>query len=193
MTADPLARFRQWQEEATAGGVTLPEAMTLATADEAGRPSARTVLLKGVDERGFVFYTNYESRKGCQLASNPHAALTFLWHTEPRRQVLVTGTVEKVPREESEAYFRTRDIGSRVGAWASRQSSPLESRAELERAFGDAEERFGEDVPLPDWWGGYVLSPETIEFWESRPNRLHERVRYTREDGGGWEATLLSP
>jgi pyridoxamine 5'-phosphate oxidase len=193
MSPDPFALFGEWQAEAAAAGVTLPEAMTLATADGAGRPSARTVLLKGVDERGFVFFTNYESRKGRQLAQNPHAALTFLWHTEPRRQVLVTGTVEKVPRAESAAYFATRDAGSRLGAWASRQSSPLESRQQLENAFAEAEGRFGEDVPLPDWWGGYVLRPETIEFWESRPNRLHERVRYSRRDDGPWEATLLSP
>ena len=190
---DPLARFREWQEAAVAAGVTLPEAMTLSTADEAGRPSARTVLLKGVDERGFVFFTNYESRKGRQLGANPHAALTFLWHTEPRRQVLVTGSVEKVPRAETEAYFATRDAGSPLGAWASRQSSPLESRAELDSAFAEAEARFGEDVPLPDWWGGYVLRPETIEFWESRPSRLHERVRYSRAADGSWETTLLSP
>jgi pyridoxamine 5'-phosphate oxidase len=191
--SDPLALFREWQREATAAGVTLPEAMTLATADESGRPSARTVLLKGVDDRGFVFFTNYESRKGRQLAANPHAALTFLWHTEPRRQVLVTGVVEKVPRAESEAYFATRDVGSRLGAWASRQSAPLETHVELERAFVEAGERFGDDVPLPDWWGGYVLRPETIEFWESRPNRLHERVRYERADDGSWSLGLLSP
>jgi pyridoxamine 5'-phosphate oxidase len=193
VSADPIRLFRQWQAEAAEAGVTLPEAMTLATADAEGRPSARTVLLKGVDERGFVFFTNYESRKGRQLAENPHAALAFLWHLEPRRQVLVTGTVEKVPRAESEAYFTTRDLGSRLGAWASRQSSPLESRAELEDSFADAEARFGDDVPLPDWWGGYILAPETIEFWKSRPNRLHERVRYSRGDDGSWQATLLSP
>jgi pyridoxamine 5'-phosphate oxidase len=189
----PLARFRAWLNEAAAAGITLPEAMTLATADEAGRPSARTVLLKGVDERGFVFFTNYQSRKGRQLAANPYAALTFLWHTEPRRQVLVTGIVEKVPRAESEAYFATRDRGSRLGAWASRQSSPLRSKAELDAAFAETGARFGDDVPLPEWWGGYVLHPETIEFWESRPNRLHERVRYTRGNDGSWQVTLLSP
>jgi pyridoxamine 5'-phosphate oxidase len=191
--SDPLQRFRDWHAQAAAAGVTLPEAMTLATADEAGRPSARTVLLKGVDERGFVFFTNYESRKGRELLANPHAALVFLWHTEPRRQVLVTGRVERVPREESEAYFATRDAGSRLGAWASRQSSALTSRADLERAFAEAEERFDDDVPLPDWWGGYVLRPETIEFWEGRPNRLHDRVRYSRSEDGSWREALLSP
>jgi pyridoxamine 5'-phosphate oxidase len=190
---DPLEFFGEWQAQAAAAGVILPDAMTLATTDESGHPSARTVLLKDVDERGFVFFTNYESRKGRELAANPQAALTFLWHTEPRRQVLVTGAVEKIPRAESEAYFRTRDTGSRLGAWASRQSSPLESREELEAAFAEAAARFGEDVPLPDWWGGYVLRPETIEFWESRPNRLHERVRYTRAQDGSWSVTLLSP
>jgi pyridoxamine 5'-phosphate oxidase len=191
--SDPIVLFRDWQAQAAEAGVTLPEAMTLATADAAGRPSARTVLLKGVDDRGFVFFTNYESRKALQLAANPNAALVFLWHTEPRRQVLVTGRVERVPREESEAYFATRDLGSRLGAWASRQSTPLEDRGELERAYVDAEQRFGDDVPLPDWWGGYVLRAETIEFWESRPNRLHERVRYSRAEDGSWQAALLSP
>jgi pyridoxamine 5'-phosphate oxidase len=193
MSADPLAVFRDWQAHAAQAGTPLPEAMTLATADEAGRPSARTVLLKGVDERGFVFFTNYESRKGRQLEANPHAALAFLWHTEPRRQVLVTGTAERLSREESEAYFRTRDVGSRLGAWASRQSNPIGSYAELEEAFAEAGKRFGDDVPLPDWWGGYVLRPETIEFWESRPNRLHERVCYTRDEDGSWQPVLLSP
>jgi pyridoxamine 5'-phosphate oxidase len=192
-SADPLALFRDWQAQAVAAGAPLPEAMTLATADEGGRPSARAVLLKGVDERGFLFFTNYESRKGRQLEANPNAALSFLWHSEPRRQVLVTGTVGRLPREESEAYFRTRDVGSRLGAWASRQSSPIGSYAELEEAFAEAEERFGDDVPMPDWWGGYVLRPETIEFWESRPNRLHERVRYSRDEDGSWQPAQLSP
>jgi len=192
-SADPLALFRDWQAQAVAAGAPLPEAMTLATVDEGGRPSARAVLLKGVDERGFLFFTNYESRKGRQLEANPNAALSFLWHSEPRRQVLVTGTVGRLPREESEAYFRTRDVGSRLGAWASRQSSPIGSYAELEEAFAEAEKRFGDDVPMPDWWGGYVLRPETIEFWESRPNRLHERVRYSRDEDGSWQPAQLSP
>jgi len=190
---DPLKLFREWLAEAGAVGVPLPEAMTLATADETGRPSARTVLLKGVDERGFVFFTNYESRKGRELESNPRAALTFLWHTEPRRQVLVTGTTERLPRSESEAYFDTRDLGSRLGAWASRQSTPIASPADLATAFAEAEERFGEEVPLPDWWGGYVLRPETIEFWESGPNRLHDRVRYSRDESGSWRTERLAP
>jgi pyridoxamine 5'-phosphate oxidase len=189
---DPIDLFRKWFEAATAAGLELPEAMTLATADAAGRPSARTVLLKGVDERGFVFFTNYESRKGRELEANPRAAVVFYWNMEPRRQVLVQGRVERIPRRESQEYFVTRPLGSRLGAWASRQSAPLESRTDLERAFAEAEEGFGDEVPLPDWWGGYVLEPATIEFWESRPNRLHQRLRYTREDDG-WTLELLAP
>jgi pyridoxamine 5'-phosphate oxidase len=188
----PVQLFRDWFAQAEAAGAPLPEAMTLATADPDARPSARTVLLKGVDERGFVFFTNYESRKGRELSSNPTAALVFHWHMEPRRQVLVQGRVERVSREESEAYFATRPRGSRLAALISRQSEPLESRQQLEQAFAQAELSFGEDVPLPDHWGGYVLVPETIEFWESRPNRLHERLRYTRQ-ADGWTLDHISP
>jgi pyridoxamine 5'-phosphate oxidase len=161
--------------------------------DAEGRPSARTVLLKSVDERGFVFFTNYESRKGRELAENPSAALVFHWAQEPRRQVLVTGTVEQISETESDAYYATRPVGSRLAAWASRQSRAISGREELERAYAQAERAHGEDPPRPPFWGGYLLVPETIEFWESRPNRLHERLRYTRGSKGEWEAGQLAP
>jgi pyridoxamine 5'-phosphate oxidase len=190
---DPLELFREWFAAAQAAGLELPEAMTLATAAPDAGPSARTVLLKGVDERGFVFFTNYDSRKGRELSSDPRGALVFLWHMEPRRQVLVHGRVERVPREESEAYFATRPRESRLAALVSHQSQPIESRRQLERDFAQADLSFGEEVPLPEHWGGYVLHPETIEFWESRPNRLHERVRYARDEDGEWSAHPLAP
>jgi pyridoxamine 5'-phosphate oxidase len=190
---DPLEQFRRWFDEAAAAGLDLPEAMSLATADGEGRPSARTVLLKGLDARGFLFFTNYESRKGRELAANPRAALVFHWAQEPRRQVLVSGRVERVPTDESEAYFRTRPLGSRLGAWASAQSEPVAARAELERAFADAEERFQGDPPLPPFWGGYVLVPERLEFWESRVNRLHDRFCYMRNEDGVWQRERLAP
>ena len=190
---DPLELFREWLEEARAAGIELPEAMTLATATPAGEPSARTVLLNGLDERGFHFYTNYESQKARELAANPRAALVFHWAQSPRRQVCVGGRVSKLTAAESEEYFRTRPVGSRLGAWASRQSQPIAGRADLERALAEAEARYGGDPPLPPWWGGYVLSPATIEFWENRPDRLHERVRYVRSADGSWTAELLAP
>jgi pyridoxamine 5'-phosphate oxidase len=190
---DPLELFQEWFEEARASGLDLPEAMTLATAAADGRPSARTVLLKGVDERGFVFFTNYESRKGSELAANPSAALVFHWAQEPRRQVLVTGSVEKTPDAESDVYYATRPVGSRLAAWASRQSRPIAGRQELERAYAEAEEAHGDDPPRPPYWGGFVLSPETIEFWGSRPSRLHERLRYVRDESGEWQAGALAP
>ena len=166
--------------------------MTLATADGDGRPSALTVLLKGVDADGFCFFTNTESRKARELAENPEAALVFHWPLEPRRQVTVTGTVEPLTREEAEAYFRSRPLGSRLGAWASRQSTVVPNREALERAFADAEALYGDDPPLPPWWGGYLLRPGRLEFWQNRPNRLHDRFRYTRE-GSSWRLERLAP
>jgi pyridoxamine 5'-phosphate oxidase len=189
---DPIELFREWFEAARAS-LELPEAMTLATADAEGRPSARTVLLKSADERGFVFFTNYESRKGRELAANARSALVFHWPQKPRRQVLVTGTVERISEAESDAYYATRPVGSRLAAWASRQSQPISGREELERAYAQAEQGHGEDPPRPPLWGGYLLVPETIEFWESRPNRLHERLRYTHASKGEWEAEHLAP
>jgi pyridoxamine 5'-phosphate oxidase len=190
---NPLAQFRRWYAEAVEAGVQLPEAMTLATATPDGAPSARMVLLKGVDERGFVFYTNYESRKGRELAENPRAALVFHWPQTPRRQVSATGRVERLPAEESAEYFRTRPFGSRIGAWASRQSEVIEGRIELERSFAELEaEHLDGEVPHPPWWGGYVLRPDTVEFWQNRPNRLHDRLHYRRESDG-WVIERLAP
>ena len=190
--SDPLQLFTEWFEAAQAAGLELPEAMTLATAAADGRPSARTVLLKGVDERGFAFFTNYESRKGNELSDNPRAALVFHWAQEPRRQVLVGGQVERLPAKESDEYWATRPAGSRLAAWASRQSSAVADRATLERAYTEAEAAHGQDPPRPSSWGGYLLVPETVEFWESRPNRLHERIRYSRVENG-WKEELLAP
>ncbi len=166
--------------------------MTVATATSDGAPSARMMLLKGVDPRGFVFFTNYQSRKSGELLSNPRAALVFHWAVL-QRQVRVEGTVEKLPQDESEAYFRTRPRGSRIGAWASKQSAELSRRAELDQRFRECEARFaGQDVPLPPFWGGFRLTPLLIEFWQGRLNRLHDRVRYTRE-GSSWNVARLYP
>ena len=189
---DPMEQFRRWYDEAVAAGVGMPEAMALATADAAGHPSVRTVLLKGADADGFRFFTNTESRKGTELVENPNAALVFHWAQEPRRQVTVAGSVEPLSREESEAYYRTRPLGSRLGAWASRQSTVVPHRNALDRAFADAEAAYGDDPPLPPWWGGYLLVPARLEFWQNRPNRLHDRFRYTRE-GGSWRLERLAP
>jgi len=190
---DPIVQFHRWQKEAAAAaGVEMPEAMTLATADAEGRPSARTVLLKSAAEDGFRFFTNTESRKGRELAENPNAALVFHWAQEPRRQVTVAGPVAPLPREEAEAYFRSRPLGSRLGAWASRQTTVIPDREALDRAFAEAEATYGDDPPLPPWWGGYLLTPTRLEFWQNRPNRLHDRFRYTR-DGDSWLFERLAP
>jgi pyridoxamine 5'-phosphate oxidase len=189
---DPVELFREWFAAATDAGILLPEAMVVATADRHGAPSARTMLLKGVDARGFVFYTNYGSRKALQLAENPSAALVFHWAVL-QRQVTVEGRIERVDREESEAYFRSRLRGSRIGAWASRQSEVLDDRRTLVERVREVEQRFtGADVPLPPFWGGFRLWPERIEFWQGRAYRLHDRMRFTRT-ADGWVAARLYP
>jgi pyridoxamine 5'-phosphate oxidase len=189
---DPIAFFERWFGEARAAGIYLPESMTLATATPDGVPAARMMLLKDVDQRGFVFFTNYASRKGRELLANRQAALVFHWAVL-QRQVRVEGTVERLPQAQSEAYFQTRPRGSRIGAWASRQSAELSSRAELDGRVKEYERRFaGQDVPLPPFWGGFRLTPAAIEFWQGRINRLHDRIRYTRT-GTGWAVTRLQP
>jgi pyridoxamine 5'-phosphate oxidase len=190
LDADPLRQFNLWFDAARAA-VPVPEAMTLATATADGRPSARMVLLKGADERGFAFYTGYGSRKGRELAENPRAALLFHW-APLGRQVRIEGAAERVPREESEAYFRTRPLGSRLAASASPQSRPLADRAELDRLYEGAAATHGEDVPLPPHWGGFRVVPDAYEFWQHGEDRLHDRVRYER-DGPGWSRLRLAP
>jgi pyridoxamine 5'-phosphate oxidase len=193
LAPDPIRQFQRWFEDALSAGVIEPNAMVLATANKAGHPSSRLVLLKQVDARGFVFFTNYSSRKGRELAENPHAALTFPWHGL-ERQVCATGTVSKVSGEESETYFKLRPRGSRLGANVSRQSEVVSGREALERGLAELERRYpGDDVPMPAEWGGYVLAPAEIEFWQGRPNRLHDRLRYRRKSDGSWLIERLSP
>jgi pyridoxamine 5'-phosphate oxidase len=190
--ADPIRQFERWFADAAAARVPEPNAMTLSTATRDGVPSARIVLLKGVDANGFAFYTDYRSRKGAELAENPLAALTFLWK-EIERQVRITGSVSRVSTQESDAYFRTRPLGSRLGAWASHQSAVLASREELEARVQDVIGRFPDgDVPLPPHWGGFRVAPDEIEFWQGRPDRLHDRLLYRRGERG-WEISRLSP
>jgi pyridoxamine 5'-phosphate oxidase len=194
LAPDPVEQFRRWFAEVSRLPDVLPEpnAMVLATADEQGRPSARTVLLKGLDDRGFVLFTNHGSRKGQEALANPFASLVFPW-IPVERQVVVVGAIERLPREESAAYFRSRPRGSQLGAWASRQSTVVPDRAALEEARAQVEERFaGQEVPLPDFWGGFRVVPETVEFWHGRPDRLHDRLRYRRADDG-WVVERLSP
>jgi pyridoxamine 5'-phosphate oxidase len=191
VAADPIAQFEKWFTQAQGAGMAEPNAMTLATSTRDGHPSARVVLLKGVDAKGFVFFTDYRSRKGNELEANPRVSLCFWWG-ELQRQVRVTGTVARASREESEAYYRTRPHGSRIGAWASHQSAPLASREPLESEVKRLEQKYPGDVPLPPHWGGYRVTPETIEFWQGRPSRLHDRIVYTRE-GTVWRIGRLSP
>ena len=215
LVADPLAQFQSWFAQASAAqtggrwrkiGIALYKlwsalcnhrpadinAMMLATVDKSGKPSTRTVLLKSVDQRGFVFFTNYDSRKGRELVENPNAALTFFW-PDLERQVCVAGTVTKLPVAESEAYFKSRPRGSRLAAWASNQSEVVPDRAALEAKWRELERKFPGEIPLPPNWGGFVLKPERIEFWQGRPSRLHDRFSYTRQPDDSWKLDRLAP
>jgi pyridoxamine 5'-phosphate oxidase len=188
---NPIKQFAKWYGEATASGIAETDAMTLATATKDGRPSARIVLLKDFDDRGFVFFTNYESRKATDLAENPRACLVAYW-LPVKRQVRIEGSVEQVSEAESEAYFQRRPLGSRIGAWASNQSEVVESREVLEQRYAALSERYGAEVPRPPHWGGYRIQPEVIEFWQGRDNRLHDRLRYRLQDGT-WVIERLGP
>jgi pyridoxamine 5'-phosphate oxidase len=216
LDADPIAQFQHWfhdAQDARARGSWLrragiefykfikalggakpidPNAMSLATIGADGFPSVRTVLLKGVDPRGFIFFTNYESRKGRELAANPRAALVFYWR-ELERQVSVAGVVVKISREESEKYFHSRPRASQIGAWASRQSAPIPDRKFLEQRFHEFETKFAREIPVPEFWGGYVLKPERIEFWQGGAGRLHDRFEYAKQPDGSWKIQRLSP
>lgn len=214
LDANPIAQFESWFRQATGEesqsrwrkiGIALYKlwsalcnhrpadinAMTLATVDKSGKPSTRTVLLKTVDERGFIFFTNYDSRKGRELAENPHAALTFFW-SDLERQVCVAGAATKLPVAESEAYFKSRPRGSQLAAWASEQSQPVPDRAFLEAKWRELEKKFAMDIPLPPNWGGFILKPERIEFWQGRPSRLHDRFCYTRQPDDSWKLERLA-
>lgn len=189
---DPIEQFRGWFAEALAAGMYEPNAMVLATATPDGRPSARVVLLKGFDARGFIFYTSYEGRKARELEANPRAALLFYW-PELERQVRIEGAVSRLPETESDAYFAGRPRGSQIGAWASEQSRPVEARETLEERVRELEARYqGRDVPRPPFWGGYRVEHEAVEFWQGRENRLHDRLVY-RKSEGGWRIERLQP
>jgi len=192
LSADPIQQFQQWLQQALDAELPEPTAMTLATADHSGRPSARIVLLKGLDARGFVFYSNYESRKARELAVNANAALVFHW-AELERQVRICGSVGRISREEAAIYFKSRPRGHQLGAWVSTQSEVIASRDLLEERLEELERKYPDTVPLPPFWGGYVLAPTELEFWQGRPNRLHDRFRYTRQADGLWLVERLSP
>ena len=195
LAGEPMDQFDRWFADAAKSGLDEPNAMVVTTAGPDGQPSVRTVLLKGYDRRGFVFYTNYGSRKGVELDTNPRVALLFPWHPLGR-QVIVAGLAERVGRDETAAYFRSRPHGSRLGAWASEQSRPVASRTELEQRYADLAARYpeGEGVPVPPFWGGYRITPLTVEFWQGRENRLHDRLRYHRAEGDqAWSVRRLQP
>ncbi|MEU6391807.1 pyridoxamine 5'-phosphate oxidase [Streptomyces sp. NPDC046939] len=192
----PMEQFTRWFKQAAAPGALAaePNAMVVSTADAEGRPSSRTVLLKSYDDEGFVFYTNYGSRKARDLAVNPHVALVFPWHAM-YRQVLVTGTAARTSREETAAYFHSRPHGSQLGAWASEQSAVLDGRAELDASYAELTRRYppGAQIPVPPHWGGFRVTPSEVEFWQGRPNRLHDRLRYVATGDGAWRVERLSP
>lgn len=191
---DPHEQFARWFAEAEASGLHEPNAMILSTADATGRPSSRTVLMKQHDQRGFVFFTNYGSRKGQEIEANPRVSLLFPWHAIAR-QVIVSGSAVRIGRDETAAYFRTRPHGSQLGAWASEQSSRVSSREELDRHYQELAARYPEteDIPAPPGWGGYRVSVDSAEFWQGRENRLHDRLRYVRTDTDGWSVERLCP
>jgi pyridoxamine 5'-phosphate oxidase len=212
LDANPIVQFNSWFAQASSGGrwrkigIALfklwqailgcapadVNAMVLSTVDKNGRSSSRNVLLKGVDERGFIFFTNYDSRKGLELSENPNASLTFYW-ADLERQVCVAGSVEKIPRNESEKYFKSRPRGSQLAAWASNQSNIMKDRTVLESKWNEMEKKFPNQVPLPPNWGGFVLKPDRIEFWQGRPSRLHDRFCYTRQPDNSWKLERLAP
>ncbi|MCY0955085.1 pyridoxamine 5'-phosphate oxidase [Streptomyces sp. H27-S2] len=196
LAGDPMAQFARWFQQAADAHLFEPNAMVVSTSTSDGRPSSRTVLLKQFDERGFVFFTNYGSRKGRELAENPHVALLFPWHPIAR-QVVVTGTAARIGRDETAAYFRSRPHGSQLGAWASEQSSVIASRAELDHRYAELAARYpeGEQVPVPPQWGGLRVTPDAVEFWQGHENRLHDRLRYARDaaPSGAWHVERLCP
>ena len=193
LNLNPIAQFQKWFDEALKANLIEPSAMTLATVDKDGTPSSRIVLLKGAEERGFTFFTNYESRKGRELAANARAAFTLFW-PELEREICIAGTVSKTTRAESEKYFAIRPRGSQLGAWVSKQSSVVPDRAFLETCLAEAEKQFiNREVETPPYWGGYLLAPTRIEFWQGRPNRLHDRFQYTKLPDGSWRIDRLSP
>lgn len=193
VAVNPVDQFTRWWEEAVSSHIDEVNAMTLATVDTNGFPAARIVLLKGFDEKGFVFYTNYNSHKGQELEKNPHVALVFFWK-ELERQVRITGSVTRTSAADSDAYFHSRPAGSRIGAWASPQSTVIANREIIETSYCKYEQEFGyEDIPRPDYWGGYLVKPLSIEFWQGRGSRLHDRILYTPSTGSGWKKERLAP